>query len=65
MGWADWRLRSSGGASRAFLVVALVFCAGVSVALVRDGRWDAAALTTAAAVYFLLRSTGLLGRKEL
>jgi hypothetical protein len=65
--WAGWGAGpagagSSGGPSRAFLVVALVGSAGVALLLVAGGRLAAAGVAAAAAIYFALRAFAGLGR---
>lgn len=68
MGWAGWGAGpagagSAGGPSRAFLVVAALASAGVTVALALD-RSPAALLTLAATVYFALRASGRLRPRD-
>ncbi len=65
--WAGWGAGAAGagatgGPSRGFLVIALVGAAVSAVLLARDGRWPAAALAAAGAVYFALRAFAGLGR---
>jgi hypothetical protein len=69
MAWAGWGAGpagagSSGGPSRAFLVVALVASLVVGGILARDGRFPQAAVAAAAAGYFALRLFGGLGRRR-
>lgn len=67
--WGGWGAGpagagSTGGPSRAFLAALLVGCVAVTVALARDGRFGAAAITALATVYFALRMLRVLGRKD-
>lgn len=66
--WAGWGAGpagagATGGPSRLFLVVSLVFAVGVAVALAAQRRWAAAVLAAGAAVYFGLRLFGGLGKR--
>ena len=66
--WAGWGAGpagagSTGGPSRAFLVVALLASAAMAVVLARDGHLGGAALVGLAAVYFALRAFAGLGRQ--
>ncbi len=65
--WAGWGAGpagagATGGPSRVFLVLALVGSAATAVFLARDGRWPAAGIAAACAVYFALRAFAGLGR---
>lgn len=65
--WAGWGAGpagagATGGPSRLFLVLALVGAVVVAALLARDGRWPAAAIAAAAAVYFALRAFAGLGK---
>jgi hypothetical protein len=65
--WAGWGAGpagagATGGPSRLFLVVALVAAVGAAAFLARDGRWPAATIAAAAAVYFALRAFAGLGK---
>ena len=67
--WAGWGAGpagagATGGPSRLFLVLALVAALVAAALLARDGRWPAAGLAAAAAIYFALRLFAGLGRAE-
>ncbi len=49
---------------RALLAVALVASAAVAYVLFRDGKRTEAAVALAAALYFALRVSGVLGRRR-
>ncbi len=66
--WAGWGAGpagagAAGGPSRLFLGAALVGACVVAVVLAMDGRFAAAAVCAAGAVYFALRLFGGLGRR--
>jgi hypothetical protein len=66
--WGGWGAGPAGagsqGPSKAFLVVALAFSAGLTLKLISDGKgWEAGA-AGCAAVYFALRASGVLGRRS-
>ncbi len=65
--WAGWGAGpagagATGGPSRPFLVAALVAAIVAAALLARDGRYAAAAIAAAGAVYFALRAFAGLGR---
>jgi hypothetical protein len=65
--WAGWGAGpagagATGGPSRLFLVIALAGCVLAAAMLGRDGRWAAAGVAAAAALYFALRAFAGLGR---
>ena len=67
-GWAGWGAGpagagSTGGPSRAFLVVAAVASAVVAVVLAKDRHWLEAGVAVVAAAYFGLRASGRIGRR--
>ncbi len=64
--WAGWGAGpagagSTGGPSRAFLVVALLGCAVITAVLAIQARIGAAAISLAVTVYFALRLFAGLG----
>jgi hypothetical protein len=66
--WAGWGAGpagagAAGGPSRVFLVVVLAACIVAAALLARDGRWAAAGVSAAGAVYFALRAFAGLGRE--
>ena len=65
--WTQWGAgpASAGarGPSRVFLVIALAGTAVATGLLAREGRWGAAAVAAAGAVYFALRAFAGLGRR--
>ncbi len=68
MAWAGWGAGpagagSAGGPSRAFLAVACLASAVITVVLALEGS-PAALLTGAASAWFALRFTGRLGPKD-
>jgi hypothetical protein len=67
--WAGWGAGpagagSAGGPSRAFLAISLAGSVAVAAVLVRDGRLAAAGVAACAALYFVLRLFGGLGRRR-
>lgn len=67
--WAGWGAGpagagAAGGPSRWFLAVLGLACLGVAVALLRDRRFLEAAVGGGAAVYFALRTFGVLGGRR-
>jgi hypothetical protein len=65
--WAGWGAGpagagATGGPSRLFVTIALLGCGAAAVLLARDGRWAAAGVSAAAAIYFALRAFAGLGR---
>lgn len=66
--WAGWGAGpagagSAGGPSRIFLALMAIGTLGLAAVLARDGRPGPALLAAAAALYFALRVTGILGRR--
>ena len=69
MAWAGWGAGPSGagaagGPSRWFLVLLLVASGVAAGVLLRDRRWLEGGVAAAGAVYFGLRASGRLGRRE-
>ena len=65
--WAGWGAGPAGagavgGPTRLFLVVVLVASAVAAALLARDGRWAAAGVAAAGAIYFALRAFAGLGK---
>ncbi len=69
MAWAGWGAGpagagSTGGPSRLFLWLLAAGGVAVAAALWRDGRSSGALFSAAAAAYFALRASGVLGRRD-
>jgi hypothetical protein len=65
--WAGWGAGpagagAAGGPSRLVLVLVLAGCLLAVVMLIRDGRYAAAGVAAAGAIYFALRAFAGLGR---
>ncbi|BDG09903.1 hypothetical protein [Anaeromyxobacter paludicola] len=69
MAWAGWGAGpagagSAGGPSRAFLWALAAVGAAIAAALWKDGRASGALFSAAAAAYFALRASGVLGPRK-